>query len=264
VKRYRGLHELPDSVQQVVQRGQRKATGLLCPECQGGQSREGSLGVYVIGHELIIKCYRIKCGHLGKLLLSGDDVPLDAGTGFEPRPFLGDLHGMTGPAFNFLYGRYSLEAGTLDNFGVREVLGLNAVYLPVYGPRDSDRGGVVRRFDEWGKKADSYKTADEPWQAWYSRLDFGKGTVLVEDQLSAMRAWQRGWNAVALLGAEVSEDRSAELTKSARRPIVLALDADAFPAACQAAKRHNWIDKVVLLKHDIKDSTDSEIEVRLG
>lgn len=263
MKRYRDLSELPTQIQQLVAEGRVRATGLMCPECEGGAQRERSLGVYRIDNELVLKCYRMKCGFLGKLWLLGGPRSEEQRSGFEPRPALFDMHIPSADALAFMQRRYRLEADTLLRFGVKEVFGLRALYLPVYGPvLAQERGGVLRRFDGWGQKADSYKTADEPWQAWYGPRN--AGTVLVEDQLSAMRAWQLGWNAVALLGAEVSIDRAVELTKHASPPIVLALDADAFSEACHIAKRHSWIDRVVLLRDDIKDASDAEIVRRLN
>lgn len=264
MKRYRSLGELPDYVQNVVRSGRTRQTGLLCPECHGGQHHEHSLGVYRIGNELVLKCYRIKCQHLGKLWLSDAEMPTGLADGFEPRPFLGDLVRMPAGARRYLLQKYRIKGETIDTFGVKAVYGLHALYLPVRGPYGSDRGGVVRRFDDWGQKADSFKTVDEPWQAWYTQTGSVEATVLVEDQLSAMRLWQLGYNAVALLGASVSDERAVEIERNQVVPVWLALDADAFAAGCMAAKRRHWIDRVVLLERDIKDITDEEIEARLN
>lgn len=263
MKRLRSIDELPDYLQAVVQSGAAKSTGLLCPECQGGRTRERSLGVYRIDNEVVFKCYRAKCPYSAKLLLSGDAPPIKSG--FEPNPYKEPMRLLSHGAQAHMRYRYGLKWETLEEFGVLEVQGIRALYLPVYGPAGSARGGVVRRFDGWGMKADAYKTADEPWIAWYrQRSGVPRGTVIVEDQLSAMRCWQIGYDSIALLGYEMSMDKAAEIVRYAVTPRKLALDADAFSEACHMAKRYSWIDSVVMLQADIKDITNQEIETRLN
>jgi hypothetical protein len=220
------------------------------------------LGAFRIANEFILKCYRLKCGESAKLWLVEGDAPAIT-SGFEPRPYLNDLTYTSNAATQYMQ-RYGLRDDTLELFDVRQVIMQHALYLPVRGPTGSNRGGTVRRFDAWGKKVDSYKIADEPWQAWYRRKAVPRGTVIVEDQLSAMRCWQLGWHSVALLGTHLSVDRAEELQRYVTAPVLLALDADAFGDACQLAKQHAWIDRAVLLERDIKDCSDTEVEARLG
>lgn len=265
MRRLRHLAELPVDIQKVIRSGAPRTTGLLCPWCEGGQGRERSLGVYLIVNEAVLKCYRLSCGETARLYLDGDTAhrAAVAANGFEPRPFLDELHELSFAAKGWFRGKYRLERQTLEDAGVREIAGIHGAYLPVRGPLGSDRGGIVRRFDGWGQKADAYKTADEPWQAWYLAAGDPRGHVIVEDQLSAMRAQQLGWSAVALLGTGLSMDRAAELNRAAPS-WTLALDADAFSAACKIAQQHSWIDRVVMLKHgDLKDITDEHIEEAL-
>src|SRR5690606_19438465 len=112
-----------------------------------------------------------------------------------------------------------------------------------------------------------FKQADVVWQSWHLSDD-PRGLVIVEDQLSAMRCWQLGYDSVALLGIALTDDRAAEIVRHLhrlhKRPVLLALDADAFQVALREARRRVWIDRAVLLSHDLKDVTDEEIEERLN
>lgn len=112
-------------------------------------------------------------------------------------------------------------------------------------------------------KTISYLTTDQPKLAWYEA-----GTmppiVLVEDQLSAMRCAQLGYGAAALMGTSLNQEKMDEVARVAGdRPVLLALDKDAFGKATGYARRWPRL-RVVLLDHDIKDSDDADVSARLS
>jgi len=196
-------------------------------------------------------------------------VPLDPsakiGTPqFKPRFFEGELASQ-GDAVRLLMP-YNIGVPAMLEFGIRAVVDKDAVYMPVYGPAGQERGGMLRYFDGTQPKAVSYKATDQPWQAWHmpdgsQDLDV---LVIVEDQLSAMRCWQLGYTAVALLGVNLNSDKAAEIRSTcADMRTLLALDADAFSKALGYAKKYSWLQPVRLEK-DLKDSSDAEILERLA
>jgi DNA primase len=79
--------------------------------------------------------------------------------------------------------------------------------------------------------------------------------VLVEDQISAVRAAYDGFHAVALLGTNLDQEvvRAISMLK---RPVVIALDADATDKAFKLAKDWGMAFKscrVAVLPCDLKD-----------
>jgi len=233
---------------------------MLCPSCNGGRSHERSLSVYADGTFYTARCWRASCGYFAK-------VPLDPnakiGTPqFKPRFFEGELSSQ-GDAVRLLLP-YNIGVPAMLEFGIRAVVDKDAVYMPVYGPAGQERGGMLRYFDGTQPKAVSYKATDQPWQAWHIPIeaDDGHTCVIVEDQLSAMRCWQLGYVAVALLGVNLNSDKAAELQQHSQL-WKLALDADAFSKALGYAKKYSWL-RPVRLEKDLKDSSDAEILERLA
>ena len=258
------IHSLTDwpPELQAAARGESGASRYLCPACNGGRSRELSLTCapeYFSGFA-IAKCWRASCGYFAKVPL---DPSAKIGTPqFKPRFFEGSFEPIT---FRLLH-RYNIAVPTTEAFGVQGTAGREAVYMPVYGPAGQERGGMLRYFDGTQPKAVSYKATDQPWQAWHmpdgsQDLDV---LVIVEDQLSAMRCWQLGYTAVALLGVNLNSDKAAEIRSTcADMRTLLALDADAFSKALGYAKKYSWLQPVRLEK-DLKDSSDAEILERLA
>lgn len=264
---YRTIDDLPAYLRELLPEMQDKRTALLCPQCGGGQTRERSLGMYRIWPHIVLKCYRGKCSFSARVpYTEGGPDTETVRQESDLNPYEGELTRPPSGLRRFMLQKYGILGTTLAHFSVRRVPGLQAIYMPVFGPYRTVRGGVVRRFDDWGRKADSFKASHEPWQAWYTlNIINPKATAIVEDQISAMRCWQLGYDAVALLGADITAERAQEI-ESRRFPqssVFLALDGDMWAKACSYAKQLSWISKVVMLEDDIKDMTDAAIEERL-
>ena len=88
-----------------------------------------------------------------------------------------------------------------------------------------------------------------------------RGVWVVEDQFSAMRLWQHGLSAVALLGTHINHERAVEIS-SVSNDVFLALDKDATAKAIEYATkfRYAFNAKVVALTRDIKDQTEEELK----
>lgn len=270
--RIHDLNALPAELQEIA-RTRESASGLLCPACSGGRTGERSLTWKRSGFLGWLRCHRAGCGYYAAVPVDGDYVV--AQPEFKPRPYTNALHPPGHALVGLLWRRYGIRQGIAERyvrqpekigtFVVHEETLLTApraMYLPVLSPYGEDRGGVLRYLDGSKPKTVSYLTTTQPKLAWYIRDSFPAlaPTVVVEDQLSAMRCKQLGYNAVALMGTQINDEKAREIRRD--RPTLLALDKDAFGKAVGYARRWPWLIPV-LLDHDIKDSDDADVKARL-
>ena len=272
--RIHDLNALPAELQEIA-RTRESASGLLCPACSGGRTGERSLTWKRAGFLGWLRCHRAGCGYHAAVPVDGEYVV--AQPAFKPRPYTQPLESPGYALIGFLKRRYGLESTTTTRY-VRtpsdvEVFAVphgqggmtyvpKAMYMPVLSPYGEDRGGVLRYLDGSKPKTVAYLTTTQPKLAWYIR-DTMPGLapcVVVEDQISAMRCKQLGYNAVALMGTQINDEKAREIRKD--RPTLLALDKDAFGKAVGYARRWPWLIPV-LLDHDIKDSDDADVKARL-
>lgn len=246
--------------------GRERASGLLCPWCQGGRTQERSLLAWRDGVALRAKCKRAKCNQFG----AWDSVDLGMRP-FEPgklppgKRYVVDTLPLADATLAHLQGRYRLSAATIARFGLRQGAGGRAAYCPVYGPTGLGRGWVRRWLDETKPKVKGLPAHNHPdgaaWMAWFTTQLCDRAVrpglvVCVEDVFSAMRLWELGITAVALLGVSLTAVRIAELRRFAAS-IVVALDADAFSLAISDALRFHI--QVRYIEPDIKDMTEEQL-----
>lgn len=247
--------------------GRVRASGLLCPWCNGGQSLERSLIAWRDGVTLHAKCKRAKCGEYG----AWDSVdlgmrPVEPGKLPQGRRFVVNTLPLTDATLAALEARYRLRASTIVHYGLRQGPGGKAAYCPVYGPTGQPRGWVRRWLDGTKPKVKGFPSHDHPegaaWMAWFpapsketAKLNGGL-VVCVEDVFSALRLWEQGITAVALLGVSLTPVRVAELRRFAAS-VVVALDADAWPLAISSALRFHVEARRV--EPDIKDMTEEQL-----
>lgn len=272
--RIHDLNALPADLQQTVL-GVDSASGLLCPACNGGRSGERSLGYRREGFLGWFHCFRAGCGYKAIVPMAGGyEVRPPV---FKPRPYAAPLEPPGSRLRHMLWHRYGLSTATVNLYVQQPVGGSafmwesgdgqlampRAMYMPVLSPYGEDRGGVLRYLDGTKPKTVSYLTTSQPALAWYVRGALPKlaPVVIVEDQISAMRCRQLGYNAVALMGTNINDEKAREIRGD--RPTLLALDKDAFGKAVDYARRWPWMTPV-LLEHDIKDSDDADVKARLG
>lgn len=263
---------IAEAVERVAS-GAPSVSGLLCPRCNGGRSREHSVSVYPSAAAVKAKCHRASCTWWGAWASNSVGSWSPSYITPDPRPYLGALRACDWNLRNIFSTRYQLTEETIERC-VRHAFEEPrlSVYLPVYPAYGKARGGVLRRL-EYGK----YKTENfvedrtSPFIAWYGHVGY-EAVVVVEDQLSAMRVMQLGRTGVALLGSSLSNDKWDEIKEHSERykcpTIYLALDRDAFPKALDMARRfcpttHVPV-KVLLLDRDFKDCTDDEILAKLS
>lgn len=265
-------------VEQLASRcGLGQHSGLPCPSCADfTQDRAFSLSVEPDGS---IKglCHRASCGfrYNGSIAaISGAEGGRYLPTGSErspllgqrerlPRPYLGVFEPLTADDEQFFSNRFVLCKK--DYAGMRRSEGHYMV--PIVGPTGLTRGWIRRR--PWAgspldlglapqlAKSLTYMNNDEPVLSWYSNYNvLSEATILVEDQISAMRiARDVPLRAVALLGVGLNEEKVAEIQRHERH-VIIALDSDATGQAFAMARKwgqafHSC--RVVILDKDIKD-----------
>lgn len=212
----------------------------------------------------------------------------------ELRPFHGEIHALIEADKAFFRNRYQLERAAEFIFVDQQT---NRYALPIYAPDHSRRGMVLRQ--PWDGaplvarfhtvKADTFNEKPGPIQSHHWAADrhsapwdeegryFGP-LVMVEDQLSAIKLAEHGYDSVAFLGTPSDivgtyggMDRVREITQrmhvEGHREAVIALDADATDAAFMFARKWEYaFDKlrIAILEKDIKDSDYRDFSRILG
>lgn len=239
--------------------------GQLCPSCQGGSTREGTLSVSRRDGAVVWFCHRDSCnfkgterGYSAGRTKTATLVSTSTTRGVAGRAILSEAEGLSEEARSYLNARYSLDQSHLAKWRLGWDTESNRLCLPVL-TRTGDTAGVVLRSLS-GQSPKTITHTDDDAIAWYTNPRQG-GIIVVEDQLSAMRAADY-MTAVALLGTHLNENRVAELRASKRSPIYLALDNDAIGTAIRHLIKYRSFLKVQLVRltKDIKDHTTEELD----
>lgn len=195
-------------------------------------------------------------------------------------PYEGAIDELTLRDTAYFQDRYEIPAN-VSHVYIKRGDGIRYL-LPIWTPHGAVRGYVSRA--PWpgaplqtyfGKKALTYMHERGPVQSYYRSVGTTRTTVIVEDQLSAIKASVAGFNAWAMLGMPVSEnltgyngaDRVREIASLQPQEVVVALDADATDKAFWFARKwglaFNSI-RVAILERDIKDTPLADIPAALG
>lgn len=233
---------------------------VLCPACGGGNSRENSLSITLMGDGVLKwQCFRDKCtlktgstSHRYRLQQGGLQVEKKRKT-FEgtteelrtrDKDWITVNWGITKPPFWY----YTTEYG-------------GRIAMSIRSPKFTHRGWVLRDIKGTARtKALTYVDDGEQGLSWYKGHP-DSPTIIVEDVPSAIRA-SKYINAVALLGTGVGTDRAIEIGEYAPRPIIMALDQDATAQSFKIAHKHAllWGDvEIIPLKKDLKDMEEKEL-----
>lgn len=259
-------HSLADGV---------SATGRICPKCSGGDSKEGSLAVTRTGDTLLFICHRASCGFRGRINLRGSTpsaaeqaaARAERGSGANRYASLGAGQ-LPKEVCQYLQERYEIgqllqAKGLLRWTEKHSPSGHGRLVLPVIDHLGYPYGYVARKLDNQNG-AKTYTFAENTEGAWYMNRSSGRRLLIVEDQLSALKASQFV-NAVALLGTNISEATLNAIKAGKYTDIYLALDADAFPKSIKLAVelRPHLKLSVIRLRKDIKDMSKIEIHTLL-
>lgn len=248
-------------------------SGVLCPACQGGGTKEGSLSVSRSGGALLWKCHRASCsfsGSSGSSFISGPARPSNKRYG---RPAGVEVTPLNRADAKFLAARYGLTADACELGGLGwtgEGTGTYSrrVCLPIYGPDLKQRGENYRSYQGASPKSIIKLAYEDAIPAcWYKWKRKSPLLVITEDQVSAMRVAPH-YHSLALLGTHIDDSKANELVDSGKYDrIYLCLDNDATMAAVKLQLK--WRDKlphmVVLgLPLDIKDMDNKEFDLFLN
>ena len=204
-------------------------TKILCPECNGGSSKEISLSLFK-DHDgrIAWKCFRASCDYKGNPRgvsgESGKKLPL-------PRYYTEPFVPLSEQQRYWFRTRFGFEPPCWYSDSQRFV-------LPVRAPSGSLRGYQAYSFKESVQpKCITYRErVVEPFMHWPRSKRRGRApepvittTVIVEDWFSAQKVMLAGAQSVALLGTTLNEERVEEIrSASQNRQVILALDADAY------------------------------------
>lgn len=242
---------------------------IRCPDCRGGRSMERTLSLSRDASGIVYVCHRGSCDTKGFLPTAGALVPAPA----KPTPqraYEGALHGLTEEDLAFFLERYETTPpiGWYRNDYDEYVLSIhNPIgYTRGYNVRQPWPGAPIKgRSDK--PKSRVWMHASGPVQSFHNFGCANDVVVLVEDQLSAVKAQAAGIGAVALMGTHLSADKVREIAMLRPREVIIALDADATGQAFSHARTwgmaFNKV-RVAVLEQDIKDTPLNEIAYILG
>lgn len=242
----------------------------LCPDCEGGSSREKSLNIWRSGWEMLAKCHRAGCGAFAKYPVRDyQEGPMAAHKPPEEvlRPYTGDRFPLTRATIDRFEAKYGFLPRGMSGVAYTTTLDQEPILIPILAPNGQERG-VVRRIlgdvPRGTPKSVIYKAKDEPMISWSPRA-YGEAAtyvLLVEDQISALKWRQvREGRACALLGTNLTTSAVAEIQRHAKH-VTIALDADATAKAFLLARKwgHAFSScKVMILQRDIKDMSAEDI-----
>ncbi len=239
---------------------------LICPNCDGGQSKEKSFSITRKKNLLVYNCFRASCGFKGAI--SSFRRGTEAKQEKPPLYFKASLEALHAFQRVFLINHFNLRREEVDlNFKWCERL--QRIVSDIRN-HDGDRIGCISRdykgcytggINAGGPKTLSYHENKEfPWGHFNEPYISGERILIVEDYVSALKAG-RHINTLALLGSHVSDELVEHLVHIGVKEVLLALDADAFKKALVFKNRFSLAFgnfSVVGLSKDIKDMTGYE------
>jgi hypothetical protein len=244
---------------------------ILCPFCKGGQSNERSMNITRTSDGVLYNCHRVSCPSRPGFVGTGAHGPI-APVERTPENYEGELHALTPEDEQAFWSRFNIHACETVMYNEHD-----EYVLPIYGPDGYVRGynirqpwdGMPRKGRPNRPKSRVYMHSLKPVQSTYEGVNSASHVLLVEDQLSAIKASQCAnvTHAVALLGAHLDIPRVQEIAQLRPQEVLLALDADATETAFKLARLYGLAFprlRVVILDRDIKDTPANKINEVLG
>lgn len=236
--------------------------GEPCPKCGGGSSKESTLSVSRRDGILLWYCHRDSCGFRGAAaggrVSSRSDFPEESSRGIVGRTFLRTADSIPAEVTEELAERYSITASHISKWSLGWDSESSRLVLPVLSSTGEARGSALRSFSGALPKVKTH--TEQGAMAWFTNVRTG-GVIIVEDQLSAIRASDY-ITSVALLGTHLNEERVQEIKASKLSPVYLALDNDAISTAVKHVVKYRSVlpMKLLRLERDIKDLSYEEAD----
>lgn len=236
--------------------------GELCPACNGGNTREGTLKVTNDGGLLLWICYRASCGEQGGHRISGASreaaTKVPSPRGVWGRTLLREAVVLPANVRQLLQERYGIDDAASAKAGIGWDETTQRVAIPVRNFQQEDLGCILRAID--GQQPKTLSHVEQGAISWFTNRDTDK-VIIVEDQFSAIRA-SHYLTSVALLGTNLNEERLYEIRRTKPTKVYLALDPDAFAVSVKYATRFRSLLPMTLVKlpKDVKDMAHEELE----
>jgi hypothetical protein len=237
---------------------------VICPFCNGGDSRDKSFSVRRYDTVIYYQCYRAKCGEKGI-------IPTVI-NGFVPeskprkiRKYYGNMIPPTREQMGYIQELWGLLPVELSSNRVTVDDESGDLVFPLFTIEGYDAGHMLRRMDGRKPKTLTFWSEDVPNCHFPRREALTSSCFVVEDIPSAIRA-SRYMSSCALLGTHLSEDIVATLARNFHT-IYLALDNDATKKAIGYKRKYslsfgNFI--VVPLSKDVKNMKEIETNELMG
>lgn len=241
--------------------------GELCPSCHGGSAGEHSLSVSKREGLLLWQCHRASCDFSGASSSGGFKSSLPAtkvpdNRGVVGRTILRSSDVVDPYVAELLATKYQLGRRHLGLHEIGWDRESDRLALPVKNFRGERLGVVLRALDN--RKPKTLTHTEKDAIAWYTNRSKA-GVIIVEDQLSAIRASDY-LTSVALLGTHLNDQRVQEIRDSGCSPVYLALDRDAWSTAVRYAIRYRneLRPQLIQLERDLKDESNQRLSELLG
>ncbi len=244
-----------------------------CPSC-GGRSK---LSVTRTREGVLWNCFKDSCNVRGRDIVQGELLPPKRKQS-KLRPYQKPLYPLS--EFDLEYFLRRFHVATANAVEHVQVTADERYALHVKDIRGYTRGYTIRngwtgepetpRTSQWdGPKTVVYMHSVGATMSWHHALDPSHSSVLVlvEDQMSAMRAAEEGVSAVALLGTSLDNDKVREIAMWKPSQVIIALDADATQTAFKLARKWGLAfpkTRVAVLERDLKDEEDGDVPYVLG
>lgn len=258
------LDSLPLSTQKGIESGDGR---VLCPVCGGGSTKERSLSILPTEHIGLTKltCWRSTCGFWGYVTAPG--VEFVSKRMHEPRPFNEDTIPLQGEQLSKLQLDYGLDKAVMHARPFRLLRdNPDTLVYPVRDQYGREIGHATRTLSK-PKRCMTYKQTAGVFMDFWRSVSAGAPTVIVEDCLSACRLRGLNFDAVALLGTNMSAADAKAIASFHDGEVYIALDADAWDKSMKYVSKYAHILTMIPipLTLDIKDiQDDREIERMFG
>lgn len=248
------------------------STRIYCPACS-----QHDMGVTRNADGILYNCHRASCGIKG---FTGTTYHVESGARASPRnklrPYEGALLPLELSDIGFFNQRFELHSNAIITRIERNQH--DEYVLPVewlgncrgYNVRQP-WSGAPRTGRSGEPKTNVWMHANLPVQAAYRYRPTspGKTVVIVEDQLSAIKAAEASTDVtgVALLGTHMNIERVREIAMLKPTEVIIALDADATSLAFKHAREFGLAFqkcRVAILERDLKDTKMADISGVLG
>ena len=243
-------------------------SGVLCPACNGGATKEGSLSVSRSRGALLYNCHRASCKFNGAIILTsassratrGAETP--SSRTYIPSSQLDEEH------VELLVEKFGLTRTSIEFAGLRWIEANAGIYsrrvcMPIYGPNLRERGASYRSYEGGNPKSlIRFHDNDAIALAWYISKRRSKAVVIVEDQISAIKV-SPYYDSAALLSTNLSMAKVKEIRERKYERVYLCLDNDATSVAVQLAVSLKYKLpglQIVGLEKDIKDYNEEEMD----